>query len=117
MKLELNPSKMTVAELTDCIKELSVQRERLIEEERQQVEFALNVEMAKVLSDVNNSNHICYLRIQFKNGRKHRVPLNLNAFKEWQIEVEAQSEWEDNEEEQEFPIDPKFPPSQYELNP
>lgn len=120
MKLELNPNKMTISELTDCIKELSAQRIRLVEEKRQQVELALNVEMVKFLNDVNESNHICYLNIRVKSGRKYRVPLNMYAIKEWQIEVEAQNEWEndnDDDDDEEFPVEPKFSPSQYELNP
>ena len=122
MKIELNPNKMTISELTDCIKELSAQRIRLVEEKRQQVELALNVEMAKFLNDVNDSNHFCYLNILVKSGRKYRIPLNMYAIKEWQIGVEAQDEWEDNDDDdddgkEEFPVGPKFSPSQYELNP
>lgn len=122
MKLELNPNKMTISELTDCIKELSAQRARLVEEKRQQVELALNVEMTKFLNDVNDSNHICYLNIRVKNGRKYRMPLNMYAIKEWQIEVEAQDELEDNDDDddddkEEFSVEPKFSPSQYELYP
>lgn len=95
MKLELNPSKMTVEELTDAINELAAQRERIIEEKRQSVETALTLEMVAFLRDVNESDYECYLEVKVKSGRHYKVPLNIRALESWQMVVLPRTKEED----------------------
>ena len=87
MKLELNPSKMTVEELTDAINELSTQRARIIEEQRQSVEMAINLQMLEVLHNVDECGYSCTLNVKTKGNRRYRVPLNMQAIDSWQVVV------------------------------
>lgn len=87
MKLELNPSKMTVEELTDAINELAAQRERILEEKRQDVELQLNLQMVEVLKNVGCCAYDCYLEVKVKSGRHYKVPLNPKALDSWQVVV------------------------------
>ena len=87
MKLELNPNKMTVEELNDAINELTTQRERILEEKRQEVELQLNVQMVDVLKNVGCCGYDCYLEVKVKSGRHYKVPLNPKACDSWQVLV------------------------------
>lgn len=87
MKLELNPSKMTVEELTDAINELAAQRERILEEKRQGVEMLLNLQMIDVFKNVEACEYDCYLEAKVKSGRRYKVPLNVGALESWQVLV------------------------------
>lgn len=97
MKLELNPNKMTVEELTDAINELSAQRARIVEEKRQSVETALTLEMVAFLRDVNESNYECQLVVRTKGNRQYRVPLNIEAIGCWSLSVQPKKEKEEED--------------------
>ena len=92
MKLELNPSKMTVEELTDAINELTSQRERILETNRQVVEKCLHLQMLDVIKHVDACGYDCYLEVKVKSGRHYKVPLNPKALDSWQVVVLPQSQ-------------------------
>lgn len=91
MKIELNPNRMTVPELTDCINELIAQRDRLLEEERQFAEEQCHDAMIQALGQVweytETGNFDATLYIQNTSGRTHRIPLNMRAVAEWHIDI------------------------------
>ena len=96
MKIELNPSKMTIAELTDCIAELTAQRERLLEEVREAAEINCHNAFISALDkiwDYTESGHFnVTLKIETINGRRHSIPLNMEQIGEWHLEVEQKME-------------------------
>ena len=93
MKIELNPSRMTVAELTDCIAELTAQRDRLIEQESEticeQCHDAVIEMLGKVweFTDCGKVPWGVTLYIKPSNGREHRIKLDMASIQEWHIEV------------------------------
>lgn len=92
MKIEVNPSKMTIAELTDCIAELTAQRDRLLEKEREIAEDRCHDAFIGALGQVwdytESGNFNVTLEIKTTNGRRHHIPLNMEQVEEWHIEVE-----------------------------
>lgn len=97
MKIELNSEKMTVAELSDAINELSTQRARIIKKERDALEIALNIAMVAFLTSVNNNSaYTCDLSVTLQSGRHYRVPLNMKAIKNWQVVVQPKKEKEED---------------------
>lgn len=96
MKIEVNPSKMTLDELTDCIAELTAQRERILEEEREDAEIHCHNAFISALGkvwDYTESGHFdVTLEIKTVNGRRHHIPLNMEQMEYWNIEVKRKME-------------------------
>ena len=91
MKVELNPSRMTIDELTDCIAELSAQRDRLLKEEQEAAEIhchnAFVSALGKVWDYTESGNFDVSLNIKTVNGRLHHIPLNMDRIEYWELEV------------------------------
>lgn len=91
MKIELNPNRMTIPELTDCINELIAQRDRLLEEEREAAEVhchnAFISAFGKIWDYTETGNFNVALEIKTVNGRRHHIPLNMEQIEEWHLEV------------------------------
>ena len=96
MKIELNPSRMTIAELTDCIAELSAQRDRLLERERNVIEGecydAFIEALATVWNYTEEGKYDISLHIKSNPGREHRIRLNMENIESWHIEVSKKVE-------------------------
>ena len=96
MKIELNPSRMTVAELTDCIAELSAQRDRLLEEGRCVAEAECHDAFIEALGTVwgytEEGKYDVFLHIKSNPGRTHVIKLNMENIECWHIEVSKKVE-------------------------
>ena len=95
MKIELNPSRMTVAELTDCIAELSEQRDRLLEEEREAVLIRCHDAFISALGEVwdcAEGKYDIFLHIKSNPGRLHVIKLNMENIESWHLEVSKKVE-------------------------
>lgn len=93
MKIELNPNRMTIAELNDCIAELTAQRDRLQEIDRQNVceqcHDAVIDMMGKLweFTDRNENPWEVTLFIRTSNNRTHRIKMDMDSIEEWHVEV------------------------------
>ena len=93
MKIELNPNRMTIAELNDCIAELTAQRDRLQEIDRQNVceqcHDAVIDMMGKLceFTDRNENPWEVTLFIRTNNNRTHRIKMDMESIEEWHVEV------------------------------
>lgn len=93
MKIELNPNRMTVAELNDCIAELTAQRDRLLEEECEAISGRCHdavIEMLGKVWEFTDCGRIPWgveLYIKPTNGREHHIKLDMSSIQEWHIEV------------------------------
>lgn len=88
MKIELNPSHMSIKELTDCIAELSAQRERLIEERREEVEgccYEIFLDALVHILDAAGDDHDITLILKGNHTRAYDIP--LTDLEHWDIEV------------------------------
>ena len=96
MKIEVNPSKMTIDELNDCIAELTTQRDRLLEQEREIAGDRCHDAFFSALRqawDYTESGHFdVTMEIKTVNGRRHHIPLNMEQLEYWNIEVERKME-------------------------
>lgn len=97
MKIELNPSRMTVAELNDCITELTAQRDRIMEEGRSKVEHKLHdavIEMMGTIWDYTDDRgpFDVVLTIKPTHGREHRIHMDMASIEEWGLEVSYRPE-------------------------
>lgn len=92
MKIEINPSRMSLEELNDAIMELSAHRDRLMEEQRHEIEkFCCDAfGEALALIGVNTREYDITLNIQPRGRREYRIPLHIPLT--WNIEVERKSE-------------------------
>lgn len=97
MKIELNPERMTIAELTDCITELTAQREHLIEDARHNTMTELNLMAMSVFERAQDfrEDYELYLDVTVSRGRNYRIPLDARAIRQWQIVAERRKEGED----------------------
>ena len=93
MKIELNPNRMTVAELNDCIAELTAHRDRLLEEECEAISGRCHdavIEMLGKVWEFTDCGKIPWgveLHIKPTNGREHHIKLDMSSIQEWHIEV------------------------------
>jgi hypothetical protein len=91
MKIELNPSRMTVEELNDAIAELTAQRERIREGARMSAEidcYDAIIEMfGSVWEHTESGPFDVKLKIKTVNGREYRIPLNQDKVEYWELEV------------------------------
>ena len=87
MKIELNPNKMTVEELNDTIKELTAQRDRILENKRQAIAMQLNLQLNDVFESIYDDTYNYCLYIRLKNGRRYRIPLDSQQLEECTILV------------------------------
>lgn len=93
MKIELNPSRMTVTELNDCIAELTAQRDRIIEQVRETISDQCHdavIEMLGKVWEFTDCGEVPWnveLHIKPSNGREHRIKLDMSSIQEWHIEV------------------------------
>lgn len=96
MKIELNPSRMTIAELNDCIAELSAQRDRLLDEEKQAIEIqcrnAFLAAFGQVWDYTETGHYNIFLNIKSVNGRRHIIPLNMEKIEEWDLGITRAAE-------------------------
>lgn len=96
MKIEINPNRMSLSELSDCIAELSAQRDRLLEEEREIAEAECHDAFITALGQAWNytetGNFDITLSIKVASDRRHRIPLNMEQIEEWHIEVNRKME-------------------------
>lgn len=96
MKIEINPNRMSLSELSDCIAELSAQRDRLLEEERETAEAECHDAFITALGQAwyytETGNFDITLSIKVASGRRHRIPLNMEQIEEWHIEVNRKME-------------------------
>ena len=97
MKIELNSSRMTIDELTDCINELSAQRARLIEEQRSSAEFALTLAFTEFLVAVEKTGFDVKLNVKTSTGRTRRMTLTPESIESWGLLVTPKEE--DTEED------------------
>lgn len=93
MKVELNPNRMTIAELNDCIAELIAQRDRLQEIDRLNVDEQCRVAVLDLLgklwdfTDRNENPWDVTLCIKTNRGREHRIKMDMDSIEEWHVEV------------------------------
>ena len=93
MKIELNPSRMTVAELNDCIAELTAQRDRIMEEERETISEQCHnavIEMLGKIWEFTDCGKVPWgvaLCVKPSDGRKFRIKLDMASIQEWHVEV------------------------------
>ena len=93
MKVELNPTRMTVAELNDCIAELTAQRDRIMEQEREVINEQCHdavIEMLGKVWEFTDCGKVPWgvkLYIKPTNGREHHIKLDMSSIQEWHIEV------------------------------
>lgn len=87
MKIELNPNKMTVEELNDVIKELTAQRERILENKRQAIATQLNLQLVDIFESIYDDTYDYCLYIKLKSGRHYRIPLDSQKLEECTILV------------------------------
>ncbi len=87
MKIELNPSRMSIEELNDAIVELSAHRDRLMEEQRHEVEKFCGDTFGEALAliGINTREYDITLNIQPRGRREYRIPLHIPLA--WSIEV------------------------------
>lgn len=93
MKIELNPNRMTIAELNDCIAELTAQRDRLQEIDRLNVDEQCHdavIDMMGKLWDFTDREENPWevtLCIKTSHGREHRIKMDMDSIEEWHVEV------------------------------
>ena len=93
MKIELNPSRMTVAELNDCIAELIAQRDRIMEQKRETISEQCHdavIEMLGKIWGFTDCGKVPWgveLYIKPTHGREHHIKLDMSSIQEWHIEI------------------------------
>jgi len=93
MKIELNPNRMTIAELNDCIAELTAQRDHLIEQECDAISEQCHdavIEMLGKIWEFTDCGKVPWgveLYVKPTHGREHRIKLDMASIQEWHIEV------------------------------
>jgi hypothetical protein len=96
MKIEVNPSKMTIDELSDCIAELTAQRERLLKQECEiagdRCHDAFYAALRQAWDYTESGLFDITLDFKTVNGRRHHIPLNMEQIEFWNIEVERKME-------------------------
>lgn len=94
MKIELNPERMTVNELNDCIAELMAQRDRVLEENRKEIEQEVNLNFMEAWAKAQEyvEHYTMELNVTLMRGRSYRIPLDARAIKEWCINVETRAD-------------------------
>ena len=93
MKIELNPERMTMSELNDCIAELIAQRDRILEENRKAIEQEVNLNFMDAWAKAQDyaKHYEMELNVTLTRGRSYRIPLDAKAIKEWCINVTARA--------------------------
>ena len=93
MKIELNPERMTVSELNDCIAELMAQRDRVLEENRKAIEQEVNMDFMEMWAKAQDyaKHYDMKLNITTTRGRSYHISLDAKTIKEWCISVEARA--------------------------
>lgn len=79
MKIEVNPSRMTIEELNDAIAELVAQRDRVMEEKRQAIEESCYLSFTNMMLDVHNftgDTYNAWVTVKSRTGREHRICLS-----------------------------------------
>lgn len=96
MKIELNPSRMSIEELNDAIAELTTQRERIREDVRMNAEIDCHEAVIEMLGSVwehtESGPFDVKLKIKTVNGREYRIPLNQDKVEYWELEVTYKTE-------------------------
>ena len=96
MKIELNPSRMTISELNDCITKLTAQRDRFLEGARMSAEIDCHdavIEMfGSVWEHTESGPFDVKLKIKTTHGREYRIPLNQDNVEYWELEVTYKTE-------------------------
>lgn len=93
MKIELNPNRMTVSELNDCIAELIAQRDRLQEIDRQNICDQCHDAVINMMgtlwefTECSENPWDVTLYIKPTHGREHRIKMDMASIEEWHVEV------------------------------
>lgn len=93
MKIELNPGRMTIDELTCCIAELTAQRDRIMEQESKVISEQCHdavIEMLGKIWEFTDARAVPWsveLYIKPTHGREHRIKLDMASIQEWHVEV------------------------------